>query len=227
MSEQFDDQETTATSTWSRMLQGNRRFAKGEPEHPWQDKETRESLIDVQNPTAAVLSCSDSRVPPEIIFDAGLGEMFTNRTAGQMIDTSVIESLEYAVSQLNVSLLVVLGHEHCAAIKQGEQELKALEDKLKQESASEEDYERFEEDLDQIIASSDSLFLKEAGMSVWQAQMADLNSAEEYEQVHIARTVEMLVDRSDIIREAIAQERLMIVGARYRLESGLVEVLSF
>lgn len=100
-------QETTANSTWSRMLAGNRRFAEGKAEHPWQDKETRESLIDTQNPDAAVLSCSDSRVPPEIIFDAGLGDMFTVRTAGEMLDQAVLQTLEYAVSSLHVSLLVV------------------------------------------------------------------------------------------------------------------------
>ena len=67
------EQESTANATWSRMLQGNRRFAEGKPDHPWQDKETRQTLLDGQNPDAAVLSCSDSRVPPEIIFDQGLG----------------------------------------------------------------------------------------------------------------------------------------------------------
>ena len=71
------EQESTANATWSRMLQGNRRFAEGKPDHPWQDKETRQTLLDGQNPDAAVLSCSDSRVPPEIIFDQGLGDLFT------------------------------------------------------------------------------------------------------------------------------------------------------
>lgn len=80
------EQESTANATWSRMLQGNRRFAEGKPDHPWQDKETRQTLLDGQNPDAAVLACSDSRVPPEIIFDEGLGDLFTVRTAGQLID---------------------------------------------------------------------------------------------------------------------------------------------
>ena len=78
--------ESTANATWSRMLQGNKRFAEGKAEHPWQDKETRNMLTDGQKPDAAVLACADSRVPPEIIFDQGLGDLFTVRTAGQMID---------------------------------------------------------------------------------------------------------------------------------------------
>ena len=117
------EQESTANATWSRMLQGNRRFAEGKPDHPWQDKETRQTLLDGQNPDAAVLSCSDSRVPPEIIFDQGLGDLFTVRTAGQLIDSAVIASLEYAVKKLHVSLICVLGHEHCGAIEAAEQEL--------------------------------------------------------------------------------------------------------
>ena len=117
------EQESTANATWSRMLQGNRRFAEGKPDHPWQDQETRQTLLDGQNPDAAVLSCSDSRVPPEIIFDQGLGDLFTVRTAGQLIDSAVIASLEYAVKKLHVSLICVLGHEHCGAIEAAEQEL--------------------------------------------------------------------------------------------------------
>ncbi len=115
---------------------GNRRFAEGKAEHPWQDKETRESLIDTQNPDAVVLGCSDSRVPPEIIFDAGLGDMFTVRTAGQMIDPAVLQSLEYAVTGLHVSLLVVLGHQHCAAVQKGAEELEALITKCPRRSFS-------------------------------------------------------------------------------------------
>lgn len=118
--------ESTANATWSRMLQGNKRFAEGKAEHPWQDKETRNMLTDGQKPDAAVLACADSRVPPEIIFDQGLGDLFTVRTAGQMIDDAVIASLEYAVRKLHVSLLCVLGHGRCGALQMAERELNDL-----------------------------------------------------------------------------------------------------
>ena len=88
--EMQDVRESTANATWSHKLAGNRRFAEGKAEHPWQDAETRESLIDRQTPDAAVLACSDSRVPPEIIFDAGLGDLFTVRNAGHMVDDAAI-----------------------------------------------------------------------------------------------------------------------------------------
>lgn len=199
------EQESTANATWSRMLQGNRRFAEGKPDHPWQDKETRQTLLDGQNPDAAVLSCSDSRVPPEIIFDQGLGDLFTVRTAGQLIDSAVIASLEYAVKKLHVSLICVLGHEHCGAIEAAD----AMDD------------------LDEHIAAAESIILRQAGMSVWQAREAELDAHEDIERVHVAHIIETLVEQSPVIQQALAADKLMIVGARYQLDSGKVEVLSF
>ena len=212
------EQESTANATWSRMLQGNRRFAEGKPDHPWQDKETRQTLLDGQNPDAAVLACSDSRVPPEIIFDEGLGDLFTVRTAGQLIDGAVIASLEYAVKKLHVSLICVLGHEHCGAIEAATQEL----DDLMRTITSEADGSDAMDDLDEHIADAESIILRQAGMSVWQAREAELN-----ERVHVAHTIETLVEQSPVIQQALADDKLMIVGARYQLDSGKVEVLSF
>ena len=166
-------------------------------------------------------------MPPEIIFDAGLGDMFTVRTAGEMLDQAVLQTLEYAVSSLHVSLLVVLSHQHCAAVAQAEKELDALTEHLTHEITDAQERERIMEDLDEVIASSSSEFLKNIGISVWQARMAGLDSRDDYEQVHIAHTIEQLVTSSEMIRDALAHERLMIVGARYRLDTGLVEVLSF
>ena len=199
------EQESTANATWSRMLQGNRRFAEGKPDHPWQDQETRQTLLDGQNPDAAVLSCSDSRVPPEIIFDQGLGDLFTVRTAGQLIDSAVIASLEYAVKKLHVSLICVLGHEHCGAIEAAD----AMDD------------------LDEHIAAAESIILRQTGMSVWQAREAELDAHEDIERVHVAHIIETLVEQSPVIQQALAADKLMIVGARYQLDSGKVEVLSF
>ena len=81
-----NDVEGTASGVWSRMLAGNRRFAEGKLEHPNRSVEAREATIDTHEPDAAVLSCSDARVSPDIIFDAGIGDLFTVRTAGQVID---------------------------------------------------------------------------------------------------------------------------------------------
>ena len=203
------EQESTANATWSRMLQGNRRFAEGKPDHPWQDKETRQTLLDGQNPDAAVLSCSDSRVPPEIIFDQGLGDLFTVRTAGQLIDSAVIASLEYAVKKLHVSLICVLGHEHCGAIEAAEQELDDLMHTITSEADGSLEAADAMDDLDEHIAA------------------AELDAHEDIERVHVAHIIETLVEQSPVIQQALAADKLMIVGARYQLDSGKVEVLSF
>ena len=209
--------DTTANSTWSRMLAGNRRFAQNTAEHPWQDQLTRESLIESQNPDVAILSCSDSRVPPEVIFDQGLGDMFTVRTAGQMIDSAVLASLEFAVTELNVSLMVILGHEHCGAVASAVSSV----DELASQCEGSDDV------LGMTIAASDSIVTRAVGSSVQIARDADLHTNDEYERVHIARTIEYLAHSSGIISDALHEQRLMIVGARYRLTTGLVEVLSF
>ncbi|RSX52187.1 carbonate dehydratase [Bifidobacterium goeldii] len=220
-------EESTANATWSRMLAGNRRFAEGKPTHPWQDRETRESLIDRQNPDAAVLSCSDSRVPPEIVFDAGLGDLFTVRTAGQMIDDSVVASLEYAVAKLHVSLIVIMGHEGCGAIDLATRELDDLISSATEDPASSLEAADAMDDLDERILEADSIILRTVGLSIWQAREAEVESHEDIERVHIAHTIEDLVTRSEIIQDALAHDQLMIVGARYQLSTGKVEVLSF
>lgn len=222
-----NDVEGTASGVWSRMLAGNRRFAEGKLEHPNRSVEAREATIDTHEPDAAVLSCSDARVSPDIIFDSGLGDLFTVRTAGQIIDEAVIASLEYAVTVLGVRLLVVLGHQNCGAIKQACKEYEAL---LHELTADAEDSLMAADsvaDLDERILNAESLMLRTVGFSIWQAHESELESAEDFERVHIARTIEQLVERSEVIQRALAEDRLMITGARYQLDSGKVEVLSF
>lgn len=107
------------------LLEGNERFASGCQEYPHQSEDWRNNLYDGQRPSVAVLSCSDSRVPPELVFDTGLGDLFTIRTAGHVVDTSVLASLEFAIEVLKVSLIAVVGHEDCGAIKAAVQEFTA------------------------------------------------------------------------------------------------------
>lgn len=96
--------------------EGNRRFATGQAIHPHQDAARREEVRPGQRPFAAILSCSDSRVPPEVIFDWGVGDLFVVRTAGHGVDDVALGSIEYAVEHLGVPLLVVLGHTRCGAV---------------------------------------------------------------------------------------------------------------
>jgi carbonic anhydrase len=105
-----------AASALKLLLEGNRRYASGKLRHPHQTSALRHQLAKGQQPFAAVLSCADSRVPPELIFDEGLGDIFTVRVAGNIVDDAVTGSLEYAAEHLNVPLIVVLGHTNCGAV---------------------------------------------------------------------------------------------------------------
>lgn len=105
-----------------RLLQGNERFATGDAKHPEQGADRRAALTSGQAPWAIVHGCADSRVPPELLFDAGLGELFVTRVAGNVADTASIASMQYAVEHLQVPLLVVLGHSGCGAVTAALQE---------------------------------------------------------------------------------------------------------
>ncbi|NGX45196.1 MAG: Carbonic anhydrase 2 [Chlamydiae bacterium] len=100
-----------------KLLDGNARFVSGEFEHPNRSLEHRQSLVGQQTPFAAILSCSDSRASPEILFDQGVGDLFTVRLAGNVASTVVVESLGFAVDKLGVSIVLVMGHQNCGAIQ--------------------------------------------------------------------------------------------------------------
>ena len=98
------------------MIAGNRRFVAGDSIHPHESADYRASLADEQHPFATVLTCSDSRVTPVLVFDQGIGDLFVIRVAGNVVDQDVAGSIEYAVDHLGTRLLVILGHENCGAV---------------------------------------------------------------------------------------------------------------
>jgi carbonic anhydrase len=104
----------------ARLLEGNKRFARGEPAHPGRTPADFAALAEGQTPMAVVVGCADSRVPPELIFDQGVGDLFVVRVAGNVISgagASVKGSIEYAIAELGVRLVVVMGHTQCGAVK--------------------------------------------------------------------------------------------------------------
>jgi len=100
-----------------RLLEGNQRFAANKSIDLNESQSRRTEVAQGQSPFATIFSCVDSRVPPELIFDRGLGDLFVIRTAGQVIDNAVLGSLEFGVAELKIPLLMVLGHEKCGAVK--------------------------------------------------------------------------------------------------------------
>jgi carbonic anhydrase len=109
-------EQTTPEAVWKELEAGNHRFI-GAALHPRQDAGRRMSLSGGQHPKAAILSCSDSRVPPELVFDQGLGDLFVIRVAGNVACPETVASIEYAVEHLHVDLVVVMGHKKCGAVQ--------------------------------------------------------------------------------------------------------------
>ncbi|MFU0536914.1 carbonate dehydratase [Gardnerella vaginalis] len=212
--EDFANEDSVlATSVLSAMLAGNRKFAEGNSAHAGVNSQARMKLIDGQHPGAVVLSCADSRVAPEFIFDAGLGDIFSVRTAGEVLDDAVIASLEYAVSDLGVKVLVALGHEHCGAVQSVLPNVQKLVSEYGEDKTSE------------IIESSESILLRSLGPAALAGVEENLDT-DDIERIHVSNILAEICEKSQIIREAVFKDALMLVGARYRMSDGLVEVLS-
>lgn len=108
---------TTAEEALRELAAGNRRWSTFRERHPDESPAVRQSLTTAQHPFALLLGCIDSRVPPELVFDQGLGDLMTVRSAGQVLDEAVLGSLAYGVLELGIPLLMVLGHQSCGAVK--------------------------------------------------------------------------------------------------------------
>jgi carbonic anhydrase len=183
------------------LLDGNKRFVEGKQIHPHVGKEARDAAAKGQAPFAAIIGCSDSRVTPEILFDQGIGDIFTARTAGNIADDVVIGSIEYAVAVLGASLIMVLGHERCGAV------VAAVEGKPLPG--------RIGVLADRIKPAADKA---KAGQDV--KDVVDLAVRE-----NVKMTVQMLSQESEIFAAAIKAGKLKIVGARYDLDEVKVELL--
>ena len=111
-----DQPSVAPTEAISKLKEGNGRYTSGSLQHPGQTADRRTELAKVQHPFAVIVSCSDSRVPPEIVFDQGLGDLFIVRVAGNVINNEGLGSIEYAVDHLGSRLILVLGHQRCGAV---------------------------------------------------------------------------------------------------------------
>lgn len=188
---------------WEQMREGNQRFMGQEAHHPRQDEERRGLVEAGQNPHAVVLACSDSRVPVEIVFDQGLGDVFVIRTAGEITDLSVLASLEFAVDSLGVPLVVVLGHEKCGAVAAAETAL----------------------DTGAMPSGFQRVLVEKVTPSLLSAKAEGLTGIENFERNHVKEIANHIVDRSPEIRERLNTGRCAVVGLRYRLSDGLAEPL--
>lgn len=185
-----------ADESLKKLIVGNERFVGAKVIHQNQSAERRDEVAKGQYPIAVIVSCSDSRVPPEIIFDQGIGDLFVIRSAGNLVDDIGLGSIEYAVEHLGVQLIIVLGHERCgavsAAVQGGEapghiakliEEIKPAVEKVKNQSG---------DLLDNAVISNINMVVKQ------------------------------LQNSEPILKEFVHNKKLNIVGARYDLDSGVV-----
>jgi len=193
-----DVQNLSADDALLKLKQGNERFVKFKMKHPDEYKARRAELVAGQHPFVATLSCSDSRVPTEIIFDQGLGDIFVIRNAGNVLDEHVLGSIEYAVEHAGVNLVVVLGHQSCGAVAaamSGAKESPAIESLVKSiEPACE------------------------------KCKKENIYTSDNVAKMHVKMDVEDILKDKELC-EFMGKHNVKIVPAYYNLSTGKVEFL--
>lgn len=193
----------TPQQAWKRLLEGNERFVANTSSHPRQDAARRAELVNGQHPFAAILGCGDSRLAAEIIFDLGLGDAFVVRTAGQVLDDAVLGSLEYSAAELEIPLIMVLGHDSCGAVTATRNSL--------------------------ISGTMPPGFIRNLveGIlpSVISPDLPDDATINEMVIEHTRQTAARIAEQSAIIREAVEGGTVAVIGVFYHLADGKAELV--
>jgi carbonic anhydrase len=197
-----------ASQALERLRVGNRRFASGEPLlHTLVHEARRSELLTGQRPFAVIVGCSDSRVPVEIVFDQGLGDLFVIRVAGNVVDNSQIGSVEFAADHFGTRLVVVLGHTCCGAVQATLEEL---------QSPSGQHSEPLRSIVERIRPAVECLLDGEA-----EAEPEVLLRQAVRNNVRIA--ADSLRQGSQVLQRLVRDDGLVVVGAEYSLETGCVD----
>ncbi|MFJ9775758.1 carbonic anhydrase [Kitasatospora sp. NPDC101157] len=186
------------------LLAGNQRFVTGIPEHPNQDAARRTEIAPAQAPFAVLFGCSDSRLAAEIIFDRGLGDLFVVRTAGHVLGPEVLGSIEYGVSVLGCPLVVVLGHDSCGAV--------AAARAAVSDGATVRGYVR---DVVEKVTPS-----------VLAARSAGRTEDADFIAENVRHTVDLLLERSHTLAQAVEAGTTAVVGLSYRLADGTAHLVT-
>ena len=169
----------------------------------------RAGLVPEQNPFSVVLSCADSRVSPELVFNQGLGKLFVSRVAGPVVDNVVVDSIEYAVGHYDVKIIVVMGHTNCGAVTGALARLRKNKGKIAIKSGH----------LDAVLMPIEKA-IKKAGIDIYASNALALSI-----RANVRYVADNLVAESKVIQKALATGILTIVGAEYSLETGKVAQL--
>jgi carbonic anhydrase len=187
----------TPDLAYQRLMEGNKRFTSDQSEHPDRTGERREETAAQQFPFAAIMGCADSRVSPEIIFDQGIGDLFIVRVAGNVVGPVELASLEYSALYLNSSIILVLGHENCGAVKA------VLAGQTK--------------DIEPVAN------LIQPSVKMTKADAT--NRVEATIKANVKNMVDQL-NKNPALKKLVDQNKLKIVGGYYHLNSGEVEFLN-
>jgi carbonic anhydrase len=188
------------------LMAGNKRFAAGAITHPRRSPADFKPLAAGQNPIVAIVSCSDSRVSPEILFDVGIGDIFAIRIAGNYVNgagVSVKGSVEYAVAELGVNLIMILGHSQCGAVKAAIEHI---------------------HDNDALPGAINDL-VNAIKPAVLESESLPGNKLENAIKANVRRGVESLRQLDPIIAPRVKAGQLKVVGATYDLATGKVELI--
>lgn len=202
----------SAQEALERLKKGNREFASGAPARdPFPSHLQLAELAKGQQPFAIILGCSDSRVPAEIVFNQGLGDLFVIRVAGNIVAPSQVGSVEFAAAQYNTKLVVVLGHSQCGAIL-------ATLDELQQPT------ENQSRNLRSIV-----LRVRPSVETLLQTELRNDRDSLVHHAVraNVRVSVDHLRHGSELLEQLIQNEGLQVVGAEYSLETGVVEFFDF
>ena len=177
------------------LIRGNQRYVAGKPMRPNQTRTRRAAIKDAEKPIAVVLSCSDSRVPPEIVFDRGLGDLYVVRVAGNVVNDEVLGSIEYAVESLGANLLVVLGHDDCSAVKAA------------------------------VAGGHTGNHVQAMIESIKPAISGAKGDVQAAAVANVRSVVRQLSESKPDLQPAVQKGQLKIVGAEYHLDTGRVDIL--
>lgn len=192
----------SADAVWADLIKGNQRFMAGKHSNG-QFIAARQKLSKGQQPQTIILGCADSRVPPEMVFDKNLGDLFVVRAAGNIADAVELGSIEYAIEHLHASVLIVLGHESCGAV-----------------AAALSDEEMPSKNLTAIVSRIAPAF--ENSQTCPMKSKINLSCVE----LNVHQSAKDILSNSPLIEKAIEEKRLTVIEAVYRLESGEVQRLS-
>ncbi|MBZ0113369.1 MAG: carbonic anhydrase [Thermoanaerobaculia bacterium] len=197
-----------ANEALERLEEGNRRFVSDSLTPGAEVTQRRRSeVVEEQSPFAIILGCSDSRVPAEIVFDQGLGDLFVIRVAGNIVAPSLVGSVEFAAQKFGCRLVVVLGHSSCGAVGATLEDLRRPDEETSYNLRSIVD--RIRPSLIELMESH--------------GDVDDLTLLRKAIRANVERSVRQLIHGSEILEDLIRNKGLEVVGAEYSLETGLVE----